>query len=216
MTTEITSTTSASNVSLYTGKETAPANFRVAVFHYKLRKGETTKAASKAVIVPIIAVSCEPIILQSALQECLADMQDTLIRDLIDNKKQTLIAHASIDADALNLWAIEQSNSKRLNKEQIYQWFDASMSDSLTTALCTKLGYGEDATTEQLAKLSASIEVYRNEFGKLSAPLPAINEAGAKQLLKAIELATDGGIKDTLTGKLQLLSTPVTLEMLAL
>ena len=80
MSNEITSTTTASSVSLSTGKESAPAGFRLVRTSWKQTTDKAGKVtpARKAVscTVPVTAIAVEPQALQDALQGAFNEMQE--------------------------------------------------------------------------------------------------------------------------------------------
>lgn len=218
MTAEISNTTGAISVIPFTGKETVEQGKRLAVLHFKTKKGEKVKRASIcAALDQIYIAKCEPEILQGAMQYALDDIQDALFKQLTSDPKVTMIAKSDIDAAAIAKFAIEQASSKKLDKASILTWFDAGLSDALTIKLSSVLGYGANASEEQLKKLSSAITIYRDNFGKLSAPLPAIQPKDAENMVKALALVTaDSPVKDTLLGKLEMLAAPEDTQMVGL
>jgi hypothetical protein len=216
-TSAITSTTTASTVYPYTGTEQAPDGFRIVSLHYKTRTerspdGSERKIPAKpsvAVAVPLITLTqVQPAALTAAVQEAVNDLQDRLVRSLVDSGATT-ISHANCDAHALSIYAQEQSTSHRLSGSTIAAWFDTAVQDKLMAVLVQALNISDSASDLDMTKLVSAISVYRTKFAELAAPKPALTQQDATNLLKALALAeSDSPVKQSLSTKLDTLRKP--------
>lgn len=218
---DITSTTEATSVIPFTGKEAAPSGYRVIGIHYKERKATSDKPAvakkpSVALCAPCIIIqSIEPASLQSACQEAINELQDALARQLVEQGK-TSIPFADLAATAIAAFAAEQATSKRLNKDGIVSWFDSSVQPALMAALTAALELGTDATDLDMTKLIQAVGVYRSRFAELAAPKPAISVSDAEKLLKWANKSTDleSTVAASVVSKLNLLTKRTEVELL--
>lgn len=217
----ITSTTTATDVLAFTGKEQAPAGFRVISLHWKERKATAdkpaiAKRASVSLVAPCITVAVEPASLQVACQEAVNELQDALARSLVEADKDIkFIPFASLDADAIVSFASAVSTSKRLNSASIVGWFDANLQDPLMAALTKALNI-TDPNDLDMTKLIQGVDVYRNRFAELAAPKPSVTLADAEKLLRWAQQATDqeSPITASILSKLNLITKRTQVELL--
>jgi hypothetical protein len=213
----ITSTTTAVSVSAFTGREVAPTGFRVVAVRYKettAEDGKTKIAAkpAKVCIVPQIAVTVlEPVTLQQAVQDCVNELQDDLVRTLVNSGK-ILFAHSDCDATAIAAYAASVSTGKRLSKDSILAWFDSAVQDKLMAQLTTALSAGGNDV--EVTKLVAAVERYRSSFLKLALPVPSVPQQDAVKMLEKASAATDqdSPVAKAVLAKLQVLAKPVVVE----
>lgn len=218
---EINSTTSATDVLAFTGKEQAPSGYRVISLHWKERKATAdkpaiAKRASVSLLAPCITVAVEPQSLQSACQDAVNELQDALARSLVEADKDIkFIPFSSLDAAATVAFASAVSTSKRLNSASIVGWFDANLQDGIMAALTQALNI-TDANDLDMTKLVRATELYRNSFAELAAPKPAIPLASAEKLLRWAQQATDqdSPITASIISKLNLITKRTEVELL--
>lgn len=105
----------------------------------------------------------------------LQGVEDAMIKD----------AHKSgqlrIYADGLSLARLiekleESSNTGRLNKERIGQWFDSEVAELLAVKFAAKMGLDETSSEAQLAKLDVILAAYRAKFESLASGKVFIKE----------------------------------------
>jgi hypothetical protein len=158
----------------------------------------------------------QPEVLQVALQDSVNDLQDSLVRFIIDEQKKVLFPQSDVSVSAVASFAATQATSRRLNKEVLGSWFDAALQDKLMTALTSALNIGSNASDVEVTKLIQAVQQHRSKVCELSAPRPAINVQQAKQLCKAVSLADDDSIKTQLLSKLDALSKQDDVEFIGL
>lgn len=217
MSAEISSTSTAVSVSPFTGKEVAPTGFRVVAVRYKettAEDGKTKIAAkpAKSCIVPCISVQVlEPETLQQAVQDCVNELQDDLVRTLVNSGK-ILFAHSDCDSAAVAAYAASVATGKRLSKDSILAWFDSAVQDKLMAQLTTALSAGGNDV--EVTKLVAAVERYRSSFLKLALPVPSVPKQDAVKMLEKASAAsdTDSAVAKAVLAKLQVLAKPVVVE----
>ena len=89
--------------------------------------------------------------------------------------------------------SLQESGAGRLTKEQITEWFK-SVQDSFGLVFADALGYDIDSlSTEQVATIAATCEVFSSKFSALASPNTAYVPAEAAKLVKYMELAEVSG-----------------------
>lgn len=218
---EVNSTTSATDVLAFTGKEQAPNGFRVISLHWKERKATTdkpaiAKRASVSLIAPTIAIAVEPASLQQACQEAVNELQDALARSIVEaDAAIKFVPFSELSDAAVVAFASAVSTSKRLNSAAIVGWFDVNLQDALMAALTKALNI-TDANDLDMTKLVRAVEVYRNSFAELAAPKPSVTVADAEKLLRWAQKATDqeSPITASILSKLNLITKRTQVELL--
>lgn len=192
-----------------------------------LRWKETEKKkahAARCVSIPKLDVSVTPAILGQSLTDAFYELQDTIIRELVEKHLATHpneIAQTIDDADysyeAVAAWSQAQAISKRLSKETIEQWFDHNLRDNLMVALANANNIGDDATPEQLARITKATSNYRTVIANLASPRANYDETEVRKLQKALSNSesTDDPIYLALNSRLTkfLEPTKISLEM---
>lgn len=117
--------------------------------------------------------------------------EDGMIKDL-HSKGQMNVYPESLTIDKLIEVLEESSNSGRLSKEIIGNWFNEFLSDSLTNAFAEKLGLAlddeaieslDEVGMEKLAKLERIINVYKDKLESLASPKVFLKEEDQTALL---------------------------------
>lgn len=146
---------------------------RVVEIHYRISKNNKTKRPSVFAVVPKLEAPEVVAPFQSIVTAVLEEMQDSIIAEAAEEKKLELALDAvSLDA-CLKYWQ-QQAVSKRLNGEQIGQWYD----DSATAAAVAEASAKYDDV-----KALALIKLVRETFQKLAAPVPPVSKDAATKLL---------------------------------
>lgn len=218
---EVNSTTTASDVIPFTGKEQAPNGFRVISLHWKERKATDTKPAvlkraSVSLLAPTINIAVEPQTLQQACQDAVNELQDALARSIVEaDAAIKFIPFQDLSHAAIVAFASAVSTSKRLNSAAIVGWFDTNLQDALMAALTKALNI-TDANDLDMTKLVRAVEVYRNSFAELAAPKPSVTLADAEKLLRWAQKATDqeSPITASILNKLNLITKRTQVELL--
>lgn len=191
---------------------------RLVVIRWKETKSEDgkTKIAAKparCVSVPRVSIMSEPAILTVPLQAAFEDMQDSAIRELIEealanNDQNPVISPDSITPDAISAFYQRQAASGRLSTDGLKTWFDASLYEALTLALGNAMQLPEEPTEEQLAALEVAVQQHKKAIVALASPRASLAPKIAEQLKKAIALANDDETKPKLIMKLEAFLKP--------
>lgn len=212
------------DVRSYTGNEKALDGQRLVTVTFKTPSAPEpgfVKPANVCVSIPVIAVQVSPVELQEAMQEQLEGLQDALIRSLyltsLDERKPlTQVSDSAIGYAALKAFAAAEAISKRLTKDAISLWFDASVSGDLMLALANAMKLPNEMNKEQAAKLDAAVNQYRALVTSLASPKASIAPKIAEQMEKAIILAPEGDrMRKLLLSKVQGFKTEKVVELLA-
>lgn len=185
-------------VTLYlpTSKPALPTD-RLVVLNYK-QTDEMTKAGKKkppsyCVSIPKLTISVSPATLNAVLLKAAEEMQDDLIRSLIDVARagmQTLPALFSINpsditTEMVAAYQSQKTGNGHLSKDKLEAWFKIAVQEALEIALVTKKS---DITQEQLSKV---VSDYRSVISSLASPRANLSETLQNQIRKALDLVTD-------------------------
>lgn len=194
-------------INLYTTNSKPTNNDqRLSVISWKTPKDAPAgyvKPPTLCVSVPRVQLTVEPVVLRAPLENAFQNMQDEIIRDFITQLAATQRVGSTISSLQISATAVaayQATTSSRLNGEQIETWFDTKLADQLTVALANKLGVPDDATPEQLAKITLAVSDQRLRFRKLAGPQTKYPSAVATGLLRTLNLL--GESRDELAVKL--------------
>ena len=87
--------------------------------------------------------------------------------------------------DKIFLSLDKAGKSRRLKREDIIQWFNGHMRESLELAFTKKLGASSNA---DLAKVEAIVEAYRAKFGALAGGKTSYKQEDREALLRALDI----------------------------
>ena len=107
----------------------------------------------------------------------------------------------SLSLESLMEYLEETSESGRLNKERINEWFTEELADTLTLKFAAKLGVADinDATEAQLVKIQAVIMSYKLKFASLAGGKTFIKDEDCTAMITVINSCDDAS--ETLLGK---------------
>lgn len=164
------------------------------------KQSEKMKAEGKAaraavsVSVPHIRMNVQPAILQDALQDALEGIQHKLAKSIVeswpDNKVIGEIAAVDLSPAAIASYhAVNAtgSSSSKLTKTLLEAWFDNSMSDAITLAIATSMQLPETPSSEQLERLEAATNGYKNGIVSLHETKVCISAERAEKLQNSIK-----------------------------
>lgn len=202
-------------VEILTDKSAAPAGFRLSQILFRYTEANKKKGEKKrdnlCVSVPCLPdlKAGDPLteLMAKALNNCLLDWQDELIRTLAVDGGATEIHESKITLDAILTHATTESQRKRMTKEAIGAWFDIALAEKLATAILKKAPHTK---SEQVA---STIESYRELYCSLAAVKPAVTKQNAERLLKQIARAPEDGMRKELERKLDLILNPPQVEI---
>lgn len=188
------------------------SDHRLVVISYKTPAAEKDnphyrKQPTLCLSIPKLIVSVEPTVLAAPLTSALYDLQNQVIRDLIDNTAATqrvglVIPSSAISSSAITAWFA--ASSGRLSGDTIDAWFTSDVADALEVALAKKLGITDAPSTEELLKLSAAVEDQRLRFKKLAGPQTRYPAPVTNGLLRTLDtIAPASELKDKLTTRLK-------------
>lgn len=181
-------------------KSSAFTGQRLAKITYKTDKESGTKKDSKCVSIPMVAseaITASIDKLMPHLVTYMQDVQDKIIRGLVDSGKET-VHDDEISVAACIEFLDSESTGGRLTKEMISSWFDSTLADKLTVAFADKLGVSDTPTADDEAKITAAITQYKDKFSSLAGGKTSYSPEIADRLQKALSFAPDG---DELAGK---------------
>lgn len=188
------------NVNLLTDNSKPDNAFhRLSVIRFKTKKGEENKQPNKCVSIPRVVLDITPSVLNSALTASFHEMQDEVIRSLI-NDGETTISEEAISYNSIAAFQEEKATSQRLSGENVKAFFEACMKENLTLALSNALKLTDNPTGEELAKLEAAVSQHEQLIISLASPRASYNKTLAGQLQRAIAVADDDGV---IKGKLE-------------
>lgn len=117
----------------------------------------------------------------------LESVQDEIVKTAHKGK------YEAVQVEAVSLESIitrlESAGEGRLNKEQVFAWFDESLKDMLIVAFADKLGLSDEPSEEEAAKLDVIVDTYRIKYGALAGGKSRFMPEEAEKLKAAIEVA---------------------------
>ena len=172
-----------------TGNRIVELNYKAAVSG--VNKGKKAKENSYIEIPDHIteeSVTANLSALLPAIVYTLQQAEEQLLRkEHVAGSKGFTASWFTLDKIAAFMEASGQS--KRLSKDDIHSWFDASMADSLLDILAGKLGISiEEPTESELLKLSTMLDVYKTKLAVVASPHATYTEDEAGKLLRLFEL----------------------------
>lgn len=175
-----------------------PAGHRLAEITWKTPTNEKNNAAYKkpastCVAIPLINLTIQPSVLQTALIAAFEALQDAvirhhisqhLLRDSAMNLATIIIPSDILTPEGVAAFQAAQATSAKLSKELLATWFDCSIKDQLEEKLALIPGMDEK-------KLIAVMLQHKTLICDLASPRAAMNEDLARKLQRAINLAPD-------------------------
>lgn len=191
----------------------APKNYRLSIVRFKETKnpdGSKRKAAAaRSVCIPDMRIICNPAILSDAMTSSFHELQDAVIRQHIESLQdgtlapdQTFISYSQISEEGIADWFVRNAASGKLSKEAISAWFDNNLQETLGVAIVTA------KPNLQERELHEHLSAYKKHITSLASPRATFPETLAKQIQKAINMAEQDKIRDTLNNKLSALLQP--------
>lgn len=189
---------------------------RLAVIRWKDKKNEdgttVAKQPARCVSIPVVSLSLTPACLQASLQTAFEEMQDKLIRSLIEAQTEVTftVTLDQIAPQAVADFAVAQDGPGKLSSKLLETWFDNNLSDNLTVAIADKLGITDTPTDEQTAKVGKAVASFRTFITGLASPRANLAPDIVAQLQKATSLVTneDDKVLQTINRKLQAFLEP--------
>lgn len=171
---------------------------RLSVVRWKATEKQPKPHAPVCVSVPRIPIIVEPAILQAALRTATDDMQDALVRSIIESSQNKLspIPAEKVTTEAVAAFAQATNESKRLSKEAIEKWFDQYVSDQTMLYLGNKYGINETSSQEQLQQINNTIASAKMMIASLASPRSNYPETTLTQLQKVISLCEEESGKE--------------------
>lgn len=189
---------------------------RLAIIRWKDKKNDdgttVTKQPARCVSIPVVSLSLTPLCLQASMQEAFEEMQDKLIRSLIEASKETTFSLSldEISPQAVADFAVAQNGPGKLSTKLLETWFDNNLSDNLTVTIANKLGLPDQPTEEDTVKVSKAVASFRTFITGLASPRANLAPDVVAQLQKATALVENGDDKilQTINRKLRAFSEP--------
>lgn len=218
-------------VGIYTDKS-APAvtTDRISVVSWKMPKDAPTdykKPVARFVSIPKMQITVQPNVIAKAMQAAFEDLQDEVIRNIIENAldaglqnndgslKAINVSDDQISLTACAAYFDSKAVSGKLSKKLLEEWFDSDLASQLEIALIAALKMPDTPSAEQQAKLDAAVAQHKTLIVSLASPRASMNEKLAKQLQRAVKLAEESKTKASLDAKLLAFLQPkeVTLDI---
>ena len=188
-------TQNAFNVLPYTsGVTTALSGHTLAVMNWKTSKETGIKRESKCCNMPTIS-SDELMdsfdVLIPHVRNMLHDTRTAIVREMIEkNPNCLLVSENDISIAACCEYLSSSSESGRMTKESLGNWFNNTLMDTLTLALATRLGVSDEPTAAEVHKIDILVASYKDKLCALAGGKTAYKKPIAISLLKAIELVS--------------------------
>ena len=192
------------NITAYVPTVTKPfTGQRLSVVFWKTGK-DGIKKESKCVSVPKLAgvTPGELQLLVPQVMELLVTTQNKIIRELVDAGK-SFVQDDEISVAKCIAYLQEvgtSADSVRLTKDNLGEWFNTKLSDTLTLTLADKFGIGDTMSAEQEMMLTATVNAFKAKIVGIASPncKYAAKEVGS--IKNAITLA--GEEEDVIASKL--------------
>lgn len=188
------------------------ANHRLSVIKYKVTTERPKPPANRCVSIPRVSLTVTPECLRDALTGAFYDLQDKVIRSLIDEHLERepaaitfTLSETEINQEAIaSFYATEELTSGKLSKVTLETWYDVALAELLAAAFAKK--NNKPATDETIKKVVIN---YRTFIAGLAAPRPSYSDTQLSSLEKAIALAdASDPIRNQLVAKLAMLRKP--------
>lgn len=191
--------------------------FRLAKAIYKTPRDGSEKKQSICVSIPVVTdltseqlKSCEGILI-----ERIKEIQDSIVKERYENGSD-YVSESQISIEScLEFWNAE-SQGNRLTKEIIIEWFSNDLNDSLLLALADKLGISNSPSEVETSRLEKMLKAYSDSFAALAGGKTSFPPEKAKNLLKAIDFASDSAIKEKLIARLEKMKEEISADLFAL
>lgn len=206
---------------------TAQDGYRVSKVMYKTNtKTGTIAGENSCVIIPVIeqdSVTANMDRLMKHVVTMLELEQDKIVKTAHLDKanERNVVTRDAITLDAIIIALETEAVSGRINKEGITAWFDLYIKENLAMLFADKLGCDLDQLDVATSKLSLTLKVYSDMFGKMASNITSYQPQEAEKLLQAITVTCDSdeakqdAITLKLTDKLNKMINPVnTMELL--
>lgn len=114
-------------------------------------------------------------------------LQDGIIKER--HKSGSTELSATVFSASAVLDQLASSENSRLNGDTIKAWFDTVLNDPLVALFSAKLGLDDNCSDEELQRLAAIVETYKNLFAKLASGKTKFIPAECEKLQKALTLS---------------------------
>lgn len=208
------------NVTIHTDASAAlDANHRLSIIRFKTptdKKDDKTysRPVARCVSVPHVVLMIQPDSIKAALTACYEELQDAVIREIIVQALEAgptdstgklrviTVSDEQLSYEAVAAYSARVAVSGKLSAKVLQDWFDTDLKDNLTVALAAVLKLPDEPTSDQLAKLEAAVMQHRSMIASLASPKAQMPEKLTKQLNRAVMLAEQSKIRDSITAKL--------------
>lgn len=132
-------------------------------------------------------VTDQLVVLMPHLITYLETVQDGIIKGY-HTSSYTEVFESAIKLNAV-IDKLESAGEGRLNKEQVFSWFDETMKDSLTVAFADKMGLSDEPSEAEEERLTAIVDAYRTKLGALAGGKSRFMPEECVRLQQAIDVA---------------------------
>lgn len=183
---------------------------RLATLTYKTDKKTGIKKESKCASVPRITdiTSTDVMALKPYLVEWLELKQDAIIRERNDTGLKH-VATEDISISSICEYLDSESKGSRFTKEYLIEWYIESLEENLLVLIMERLGFDANTMTPaQEAQVLKLGQNYRESFAALAGGATMYGEEKCKQLLRALEFASEGPTTSRLVERLTKMMVP--------
>lgn len=200
-------------IKLFLDSSVATAGHRLSVIRWKKPKTPPANYKPKpayCISIPEVDIIVEPEEMQKALQQSFQDLQDDLVREMIEawlagERKENTIAGIELNTTAVSSYYDRVATNGRLSTVGIENWFDSNLAERLADALLTAV----PALAQEPDKLAGALQGHKDALAQLASPRAMMQEKKASQLLRAVNIADDDGkVKPALISKLNAFLAP--------
>lgn len=178
------------------GSSSALSGQRMSKIGYKTEK-KTGKQRFPSVCVSVPVILTEEITgsltaLMPHIRAMIEDTQDKVVRSLYESSEGALssVSDSEISVQACISFLEMESDSNRLTRETVINWFNSTLADNLTVYIAEKLNFN-DPDDSQMKIISQHVSGYQEVLASLSGGATILATPQINGCKKALELVAD-------------------------
>jgi hypothetical protein len=192
-------------LSYVSGVTKALTGMELVTVAYKTGKDGKKKDSKCVNVVPVsgeeIAESIDALL--PHIQGMIRTARAGILRDILDSDgNKSLLSAADFSLGAVVEYLENSSESGRMTKVSLGNWFSQGLEETLTVVIADKLGVSDSPTFEQESKVAALVASYKDKLCALAGGKTAYNKKIATSLIKAVEMVSGGIESDSVAQKL--------------
>lgn len=200
-------------------------NHRLEIISFKTprdKKDDATfkRHVARCVSLPICNLTIQPDTIRDAMQAAYYDLRSQVVREIVVNHldagmqdasgklKPCVISYEQISLEACAAFYARKAVGTKLSSEMLASWFDSDLATTLELALITVKQLPDTLNIEQQTAIDKLVKQHRDLVVKLAAPTLTLPDNIIKQLQRAVSLADDSPVKETLNNKFATMLKP--------